>query len=42
MDLEKAYGRVVRDALRQVMQLKGVDVKLLKAFQSFDVDRKII
>ena len=40
MDLEKAYDRVVRDALWQVLRLYGVGGKLLKAVQSFHVDRR--
>ena len=40
MDLEKAYDRVDRDALRQVLRLYRLGEKLLKAVQSFYVDSK--
>ena len=40
MDLKKAYDRVDRDALWQVMRLYGVGRKLLKAVQSFYVDSR--
>ena len=35
MDLGKAYDRVERDALWQVLRLYGVGGKLLKAVQAF-------
>mgnify|MGYP000675205646 CR=1 FL=1 len=41
MDLEKAYDRVDRDALWQVLRLYGVGDKLLKAVQSLYVDSKV-
>ena len=40
LDLEKAYDRVDRDALWQVLILYGVPGKLLKEVQSFYVDCK--
>ena len=40
MDLEKAYDRVDRDALWQVLRLYGVGCKLLKAVKRFYVDCK--
>ena len=40
MDLEKAYDRVDRDALWQVLRLYGVGGKLLKAVQNFYVDSR--
>ena len=40
MDLEKAYGRMDRDALWQVLRLYEVGGKLLKAVQSFYADSK--
>ena len=40
MNLEKAYDRVNRVALWQVMRLFGVVGKLLIALQSFYVDSK--
>ena len=33
MDLEKAYGRVDRDAMSQVIRLYGMSDKLLKNFR---------
>ena len=39
MDLEKAFVRVDRYALWQVLRLYGVGGKLLKAVKSFYVDR---
>ena len=35
MDLEKAYDRIDRDALWQVLRIYGVGGNLLKAVQSF-------
>ena len=40
MDLEKAYDRVDRDALWQVLRLYGVGGKLLKTVQSFYVNSR--
>ena len=40
MDLEKAYDKVDRDALWQMLRLYGVCGKLLKAIQNFNVDSR--
>ncbi|MCP4269594.1 MAG: hypothetical protein GY777_29150, partial [Candidatus Brocadiaceae bacterium] len=40
MDLEKAYDRVNRDAMWQVLRLYGVGGKLWKAVKSFYVDSR--
>ena len=40
MDMEKAYGRVDRDALSQVMRLYRVGGELLEAVQSLHVGSK--
>ena len=40
MDLEKAYDRVDRDALWEVMRIYGVGGRLLRAVKSFYVDSK--
>ena len=41
MDREKAYDRVDRSALLQVLRLYGVGGKLLRAFQSFYEGSKV-
>ena len=40
MDLEKAYDRVDRDSLWQILRLYGVGGELLKALQNFYVDSR--
>ncbi len=40
MDLEKAYDRVDRDAMWQVLQLYGVGGKLWKAVKNFYVESR--
>ena len=40
MDLEKAYDRVDREAMWDVLRLYGIGGKLLRAMQSFYVDSR--